>query len=470
MKKGFLATYAAGIIDMNRGESYSKILYYLVPEMVTTFLMVLPFWLDAIFIGQLNSTPTYATLGVTNNLFHLIMKVSEAFLVGTVVLVGQFNGMHAYKNVGHTVRDAFWVTAFLGLAISATLYMGANAIFGWYGVSPEILDLGVPFLRLRALGVFLTFIYFALVGFLRGIKNTQAPMFFSILGSAVFIITDYLLVFGKFGFPCMGLMGSALASFIQYTVMLIAALAYLIFDKHNRQYQISLFSGFFEQHYVLKLISLSWPVIIDKATLAVAYIWLCKVLCPLGTCTIATFCLIKDLERLAFLPAVASAQVITFLVSNDFGVANWNGIKENIKKIILLASLFVGTLVIIFSFFIQDIVYLFDKSGSLTPIVAKVFPLLGALIFFDIIQIILSGALRGAGNVRMVMMVRLIICCCYFGPLSYLMSRLPIESHMVKLLLVYGSFYSSSALMGLIYIRRFRGEEWKKPILKGTND
>ena len=86
------------------------------------------------------------------------------------------------------------------------------------------------------------------------------------------------------------------------------------------------------------VMQLSWPVVLDKATLAGAYIWLGAMFKDIGQYTVVTFCVVKDMERLAFLPAIACAQVITFLVSNDYGQGNWKGIKSNLKKVAFLAS------------------------------------------------------------------------------------------------------------------------------------
>jgi len=188
MKRGLLASYMAGLTDRTHGESYGSILRYFFPEFITNLLLyAMPFWLDAVFIGSLASTSTYATLGVTNSFIHVIIKVAEALSVATLVLSGQFNGMNAYKNAGRAIRDAFWVTCIVGLVFASFLYFGAYQIYSWYGVDEEIIHLGVPFLRLRAIGVLGMFIYLALIGFLRGIKNTRTPMKIFIFGALVFV-------------------------------------------------------------------------------------------------------------------------------------------------------------------------------------------------------------------------------------------------------------------------------------------
>jgi len=468
MVRNLVARYINDIYGNEKGENYRTLLGYFLPEFITNFLLyAMPFWLDAAFIGSLESVNTYATLGVTNGFLHLIIKVGEALSVGTIVLSGQFNGQSSFENAGRAIRDAFWITTILGIAFGSALFFGAHTIYQWYGVSEEIIALGVPFLRLRAIGVLCMFIYLALVGFLRGIKNSRTPMKIFIFGSMLFVFFDYVLIFGKWGFPTMGLQGSAIATVIQYSSMMLIALAYVLCNKKNLKYGISLFSALTDISYVKHLLILSWPVVLDKAIMAWSYVWLGRMIATMGTKGIAAFCVVKDMERFAFLPALAFAQIITFLVSNDFGIQNWDGIKSNIKKVLFLASSMVIFILGLFIYKSAYIIGIFDKKGDFTSIAMQAFPILSIFIIFDLLQLILSGALRGAGNVRIVMIVRFVTCFAYFVPVSFLLSQWNFADEAIKLILLYGSFYIGNALMSIWYIRRFRGESWKTP--KGIN-
>jgi MATE family multidrug resistance protein len=444
------------------GEKYATIFRYFFPEFITAFLLYsLPLFLDATFISYLKSTPSYAVLGATNNLLHLIIKIAESFSVGTLVLTGQFNGLGKFKQAGKVLQDAFWLTVLVGLIVAVLLYLGAYWIYWWLGVSQELIYLGIPFLRLRSVGIFFTFLSFAIIGFLRGIKNTRVPMFIFIAGLCAFVIFDYLFIFGKAGLPAMGLYGSALASIIQNIVMAIVAIIYILYTAVSRQYSIRLTPSFSGMTYFKELIVLSWPVLIDKAALAMAYIWLFKMISSMGTCAAAAFCAVRDMERLAFLPAVGFAQIITLLVSNDFGSQRWDDINANIYKVLFLSLSMVAILLVFFSLFPTYMIQFFDKNGDFTELAARAFPLVSILVFFDVLQLILAGALRGAADVRTVMMVRLIVCTIYFVPVSFLLSSM-VAPELVKLILIYASFYVGNVLMSIIYIFRLRSGKWKK--------
>ena len=462
MKQGLLASYFAGIVDKHHGEGYWNIIRYFIPEFITSFVVfALPFWIDSYFISFLLSTPAYATQGTTNNALHLLFKIAEAFSIGAVILIGNFNGLHEYKKAGRVFKDVFWFTVLAGAFFACVLYFTAHIILGWLNASPEIVALGIPFWRLRAIGIFFTFFYLACIGFLRGIKNTRTPMYIFVIGAIVFILCDYGFIFGAFGLPALGFNGSAWASVIQSIVMAIVALLFVLQDHSYDRYDIQLFSRITDFSYFKELAWIIWPIALDKATLAFAYVWLNKMLNSMGTCTTASFCAVKDLERFAFLPAIAFAQIITFLVSNDFGIHNWAGIKSNIKKIIFLASVIVFAILAVFALHPGVLMKLFDKSGDFTDLTVRIFPILSILVFFDLVQLILSGALRGAGDVKTVMWTRLLVCIGIFVPVSYLLAQAPIEDPAVKFLLIYGSFYIGNGLASIIYINRLRGNKWK---------
>jgi len=462
MKKSLFASYIDGILERNHGERYRTLLGYFFPEFITAlFLYSLIYFLDAWFIAHLKSTSTYATLGTTNTMIHFLTKMAEGFSVATIVLSGNHNGRGNFKRAGKALSDAFWVTCIAGTCIASILFFGAYWIYYFYGVPEKMIAMGTPYLRLRAVAILFMFIYFAFIGFLRGIKNTRAPMTIFLIGGAIFLFFDYGLIFGNLGFPQLKLQGSALASVIQYGSMLTLAIGYIFLSPYRREYGISLFSDIANWSRIKELLRLSWPVMLDKSTLAIAYLWLGAMINPMGKYAIASYTVIKDLERLAIIPAAAFAQVVTFLVSNSYGKEDWDGIKTNIKKIIFLASIFVFFILGIFCLKPHFFIHFFDQKGKFTDFASRIFPFISVLVIFDVLQLILAGALRGAANVRVVMWVRLAVFLLYFVPISILISRLNISSTMLKFFLMYGAFYIGNGIMSCAYIWRFRCERWK---------
>lgn len=188
-----LASYITGIRDQSHGESYSTILRYFVPEFITALVLLL-YVIDAWWVADLKSTAIYATAGTTNNMMHFITKVAEGFSVGTTIMSGHYNGLQEFKEVGRTMVNAFWATILTGGLIASSLFFGAYWIFYLYGVPAKLIAIGVPFLRMRAIGIFFMFVYFGIIGFLRGIKKPKIPMQIFTVGAFIFLFFESILV------------------------------------------------------------------------------------------------------------------------------------------------------------------------------------------------------------------------------------------------------------------------------------
>lgn len=452
------------------GQSYLQILRYLYPECITTLIIYfLPYFIDCLFICHLQSTSTYAVSGIIDNFLGMFLKAAEGLPIGIVIIAGYFNGLSDYKKVGQTFVDAFWVIMVIGIFLSFGLYCTAPLICKFNKFPPEMIAQGIPYLQMKSISIFFMFVYFSLVGFLRSVKNTFVPMVVFAMGSMVFVCVDYILIFGKCGFPQMCLLGSATASMIQYVFMCSVMLSYLLLAPGQKKYHIDLLRQKFSFERVKKLLMISFPVVVDKVSIAFAYAWLGSHMSDLGTQAGAAFSCIKMMERFAFIPAIACAQVVTFLVSNDLGRGAWKDIFANIKKILILATCCVGFILLIGSLWPQWFAGFVDKRGDFSHLVAIVFPALSILIIIDLLQLILSGALRGVGDVKTVMITRVCVIAGFFIPSTYVITYLQLPSIEMKMIVTYGAFLLGNGLMSIVYVYRLRQNNWIKQIEKARN-
>lgn len=445
------------------GLSYWRIFLYFYPEYISCLILYfLPYCIDCLFICQLQSIQSYAISGIVDNFLTMFLKAAEGLSIGIVITAGYYNGLSNFKKAGESFVDAFWTIVTLGAGICTVLYFLGYYICTFNKFSPEMILLGVPYLKYKAISIFFMFLYFALVGFLRAIKNTFVPMIVFACGAVVFVLVDYALIFGAFGLPQYCLLGSAMASIVQYAFMSFVMLLYILLASANQRYSISLLKTKFDWCRTKNLLLLSVPVVLDKVSIAFAYAWLGSCMSSLGQTAGAAFSCIKMMERFAFIPAIACAQVITFLVSNDMGRGQWSDIDANIKRVLIMAMFMVGIILMIGSIWPLWFVQFFDKQGQFGYLVAVIFPALSVLILIDLLQLILSAALRGAGDVNTVMFTRMFVIGCYFIPSTYVISSINFDQMVVKMLVTYAMFLMGNALMSIVYVYRLRQNHWKK--------
>ncbi|MFC1894538.1 MATE family efflux transporter [Candidatus Dependentiae bacterium] len=447
----------------NNGESIKEILLLWLPEMISsTMLISLPPLIDSYLIASLKSTTTYGALAMANNLLHTLIKFAEAIPVASIAIIGRHNGAKLYKQCGKDLSDTFWTTTLIGIIQFIIIFTFAGNIFQWLGVPAQMVHLGVPFLRLKSFGILLTFTSLGFFAFMRGLKNTKTPMTIYMIGMIIFLFFDYNLVLGKFGFPKMGLNGSAIATIIQYGVIILISLFYILSKQEYKKYFSQIFFSTFSKKGALHLLNISWPIMIDKSSLALSYVWLSKMIAPMGKYVIASYDIIKNLERFAILPAVGFAQIIVFLVSNRLGAKDPLGAKANIKKNMILASVMITTTISILCLNAPYLISLFDPKNKFTNFAAPALILVSLLVVFDFVQLILAGALRGAGDVKTVMWARFLCFAFFFTPVAWLFSKLHIANPIHKFALIYGSFYFTTGLLGIIFLLRIKTNKWQK--------
>lgn len=447
----------SSLFNIQAGLPYSRLLKYFYPECISALILYfLPYCINCLFISSLKSTSTYAVSGLMDNFLTIYLKIAEGLPVALVIIAGYYNGLAEYRKSGQAFTDVFWTTVSVGSVLAIGLYFLIPWICVFHKFSPEMVAQATPFLQIKSLAVLFMFIYFALIGFLRAIKNTFVPMVAYAIGSALFIGLDYVLIFGKFGFAPMGLIGSAIAGLVQYLFMCCLVLGYLFYSTKTAKYHLSLLFENFDVSRIKTIILTSLPIMIDKASIAFGYIWLASCISKLGPEAGAAFSCVKTMERFSFVPAIAFAQVVTFVISNDVGLGKWDDIYANIKKISLMAMVIVGTLLLIGSLWPAWFASFLDKQGDFGHLVAVIFPGLSVLILVDLLQLILSGALRGMGDVNTVMITRVTVIAGFFIPMSYAVEYISFSSMAYKILFTYATFLFGNVLMSLVYIYRLR--------------
>lgn len=447
MKKSLFSRFTGA----GSGESLSDIWSYFWPECIATIVLyALPAFLDSWWITQACSAKEFGIFGVTNTLFQLVFKMGDAVSTGIMISCGRYNGAGDYKSVGKSFTTALWLSILMGAFVAGLMYLGAEMIYSFYNTPTSEIGSYIPFLRFRAISVFFMFCHFPFTGFLRGIKNTKIPMVLSVTGTFLFVIMDYILIFGHCGYTAYGMEGSAIAAVVQHLFMAVGAIAYILFSNIRSLYPLRLIRDF-TPTLIQESVSLTWPVIVDKSALAFAGMWLAATLSSLGTTAKASYAAIHMFQRIFILPSVACTTVITFLVSNRMGSKDWIGIKNTTKKAIIFSSFFVITPLMIISSYPTFFIGLFDRTGSYTDLAAQALPLISAFVIFDILQVLLSGALRGAREVKTVMYGRVVPLILFFAPVSYLIAQLPFGSLFFKFVLIYISFYISNAFMTIYY-------------------
>ncbi|HEY3315105.1 MAG TPA: MATE family efflux transporter [Bacillota bacterium] len=181
------------------------------PAIIEQFLITLVQMVDMIMVSHLGAAATTA-VGLTNQPIFLFLAAFMALNVGTTAIVARSIGACDVEQARKAARQTLIITIILGLGTALAGYLSAPWVIAAMGAGPDVIPLGIVFMRLISIGMIFSTISMSLSAILRGAGDTRTPMMVNVVANVVVIIGDWLLIYGNLGFPRLGIAGAGLAT------------------------------------------------------------------------------------------------------------------------------------------------------------------------------------------------------------------------------------------------------------------
>lgn len=186
---------------------------------------------DTAIIGNVNhnATESLAAVGIVGTFLSMLIWIFGQTRSAISSLVSRYLGADKLEEIKTLPAQAIFIMTLLSVVIIAITYPIAELIFKLYNADNLILDYSANYYRIRVFGFPFTLFTIAVFGTFRGLQNTFYPMIIAIIGAALNILLDAILVYGIDGYiPAMHIEGAAYASLIAQIVMAILSAIYLL--------------------------------------------------------------------------------------------------------------------------------------------------------------------------------------------------------------------------------------------------
>ena len=198
------------------------------PIWVEVMLMMLVGATDTFMLGHYSDSAV-AAVGVVNQLVNLAFLVFQVINIGTLVMCSQYIGAKQNDNVLQTMGTALAVNITMGLVVSALLYVFRDYWLSLMGVKEELLQYALPYMKIVGGFAFLQAISMAIGAGLRSANMPKYPMYVTLFSNVLNIIGNYMLIFGNFGMPALGVSGAAMSTVFARLI----AMCILIYLLHS---------------------------------------------------------------------------------------------------------------------------------------------------------------------------------------------------------------------------------------------
>ncbi len=368
-------------------------------------------FVDTIMMGLLGSS-ILAAGGLGASVFQALILISTGIVSAVSPIVAAAHGAGQPVLVGKALRQGFWLALGLALPICGLLWF-ADRWLVWLGQSPETIALLTPYTRSIVWGIVPALQFAVLRNFVSALSDPR-PVIAIVVGGTVFnIAANYVLMFGKLGFPELRLAGIGWASALSLWGMLVALALYIVTQPRYRIYQPFRGLAQFERRTFQALVRVGAPIGILAAVETGMFTVTMLIMGQLGTLALAAHQIALQTAAITFMVPLGISLATTVRVGHKLGQQDLVGARLAGSVGIAIAALFMSLMGLLFWLFPKNIVaiYLDVNDPANLAVVELAQQLLGVAAVFqmvDGIQVSATGALRGLQDTRIPMLIGIV--------------------------------------------------------------
>lgn len=385
---------------------YRRTFHIAWPSAVESVLIALIGAVDLMMVGGLGSE-AIAAVGITNQPKFLVLATILALNTGVTVLVSRRKGAGLQKEANVYLRQAFMLSVVLSLLLSLGGAVFAPQILSFAGATPDYLDLAVTYFRIIMFGNFFYCVGLTITAAQRGIGNTRISMVTNIAANLVNLVMNAMLINGLFFFPRLEVAGAAIATAMGNIVSFFIAV-YSVSHKDGFL-QLKLNQNWLPDRRAIRdLFNISWSALVEQIFLRIGFLMYAKAVAGLGTVAFAAHQIVMNIMSISFSVGDGLSIANTSLVGQSLGAERSDMAiiyGKVAQRIGLVLAVIVSASITLFR---AQLMGLFSSEAAV--IAAGEIPLifLSVTVLFQIVQVIIIGSLRGAGDVKFVALLMLI--------------------------------------------------------------
>ena len=343
-----------------------------------------------------------------------IFMAGFGFSVGTQVLMGRRNGEGKFNKIGPIFIQGLTFLMFLACVIIGVTEIISEPLLSKMVKSENVLNATIEFIDYRIWGLLFSFPNVMFRAYFVAITKTKALSISAIIMAIVNIFLDYAMIFGKFGFPEMGLKGAAIASVIAEATSVLFFVIYFALTSNLKQLGM-MQSSAFNMKSLPHILNVSvWTMLQSFFALGTWFVFFVATE-HLGERSLAVSNIVRSVSSAMFMFTSAYGTTANTLISNLMGEGKLYEIKPILKKIIYQCSYFVIPIMLLVVIFPNLILSIYSSDASLIEATIPSLLVMMLSYFFVTPGLIFHQFISGTGNTRSALMVEVVTLALYMS-------------------------------------------------------
>ena len=353
---------------------------------------------DTFMVARLGAAAV-AGVGTGFELVFFIISILSAIDIGATVLVSQAIGAGEQERANHLARQAIVWGLILAVPVSIGMFLAAPTIIGLFGTAPDVAAAATTYLKVIAATAIALFLSFVCGAVLRGAGDSRTPLKAAVLANIVNVAVAYVLIFGHFGLPALGVAGSALGAASGRA--LGAAYMLLVMASGRKAISLSGRWGWVPRVDIARqLLTLGVPAALEQVLSSGAFMTLIAVVALIGTEALAAQQITFTALSLAFLPAFGFSIAATALVGQSIGARLPADARMATRIALRWALVWMGIGGVVAFLCSERVMGIFTADPAVTAAGVNALRALSVALPFWALWFVSSGSLRGSGDTR----------------------------------------------------------------------
>ena len=345
-----------------------------------------------------------AGVGSSLQIMSFVLAALSALSVGSSILVAQAIGARNLGEASALGRQSLIWSVILSVPLAYVGWEWALPIMGVFGMEPAVTQIGADYLRVTMGTVVVLVTLIIGGGVLRGAGDSRTPMLVTAFANVVNAVLAYALIYGHWGFPEMGVIGSAWATFIARGAALAVLLRILWVGKNGISIRGS--TGWRPNWQLARnVLGLGFPAAVEQILFSCSFLLMTVMVADLGTATLAAQRIAITVIGFSYLPAIGFGLAATALVGQAIGARRPAEAGEVARVATVWATGLMCINMVLLFLFADSVVRVFSDDPDVVRIGTGALYVIAIILPVDAVAIVLSGALRGTGDTRFPLIV-----------------------------------------------------------------
>ena len=400
---------------------YKKILRVALPAIAGLSSQMVVSLVDTAMVGRLDeATYALAAMGIGVLATWALISFFSSLATGIHVIVARKYGESDFIGCGITLNNSIFIALMIGTIVAAVGIFFANPIAHLFATDPIVGDYASDYIFYRFLGIPFFLISVSYRGFFFGINKTKIFMISGVITNLLNIIFNYILIYGQFGFPRMGLAGAGLGSTFATVFDPVFYLFIILLPSYRKRYQ-NFKHLKIKTNIISAIFKISLPVSFQNVFILIGFLSFIAIIGMIGTVEQAATQAIISTLFISFLPCFGFGIAVQTLVGNNLGAGKYNLAKVYGFETAKVTTVYTVILSIIYILIPQYVLLIVTNNQSIIEIALPALRIAGFTQLFYGIGIVLANGLQAAGRTMFVMKAEVISNLLIFVPLSYFM-------------------------------------------------